>query len=440
MKFPKDFLWGAATSSYQIEGYPLTDGAGMSIWHQFSHTPSTTYRNHNGDLACDHYHLYKKDVEFMKKIGIKAYRFSISWPRIFPTGRKKTNKKGIDFYDRLIDELLKNDIIPFVTIYHWDLPSQLQDLGGWTNKDIVNWFTDYAIFLYKKYGDRVKNWITLNEPWITAFTGHMYGIHAPGIKNIYTAFKVMHNQILSHTSAVKAFRKIGIEGRIGITLSNRSQKPASQDPKDIEAAKNAHVWRNYPFFLNPIFNGKYHDRLIEMAKEYLPESYEEDTKKMQEPVDFVGINYYSGGLVKYDRKSLFKFKFLKRGLEETEMGWEIYPEGLFDILANLQKDYSPREIFVTENGAAFSDKLENGKIHDTKRIEFLKSHFKEAAKAIKNGVNLKGYFVWSLLDNFEWAKGYSKRFGIVYVDYKTQKRTIKDSGKWYSKFIKNASV
>jgi beta-glucosidase len=376
----------------------------------------------------------------MKRIGIKAYRFSISWPRIFPTGRKKINERGIDFYDRLIDELLKNGIIPFVTIYHWDLPASLQDLGGWANKDIVNWFTDYANLLYEKYGDRIKNWITLNEPWITAFTGHMYGVHAPGIKNIYTAFKVMHNQILAHTSAVRAFRNSKIRGKIGIALSNRSQKPASQNPEDIEAAKNAHIWRNYPFFLNPVFKGKYHDRLIEMAKEYLPERYEEDAEKMQEPIDFVGINYYSGGLVKHDKKSLFEFKFLKRGLEETEMGWEIYPEGLLDILTNLQKDYSPKEIFITENGAAFSDKLENGEIHDTERINFLKSHFDKASKAIENGIRLRGYFVWSLLDNFEWAEGYSKRFGIVYVDYKTQKRIIKDSGKWYSKIIKETGL
>ncbi len=438
--FPKGFLWGAATASYQIEGYPLADGAGMSIWHRFSHTPGTTHNGETGDVACDHYHLYKQDVAMIKDLGLKAYRFSISWPRIFPEGYGRINFKGLDFYDRLIDELLKAEIIPFVTLYHWDLPAALQDKGGWTNRDIADWFTDYADILFQKFGDRVKHWITLNEPWVTAFIGHMFGKHAPGVQDIYAAFEVVHNELRAHSQAVEAFRSEKIKGKIGITLSNHSQSPASEDEKDVYAAQVAHEHVNYPLFLNPIYKGEYPTMVLKMSKEFLPRRYERDMEDIKKPIDFVGINYYSGSLVKFDSQSPFGVKNIDRGLKKTEMGWEIYPQGFYEILTGLQRTYDPDEVFVTENGAAFKDEVVNGEVHDKNRIEYLKSHFEMALKSIENGVKLKGYFVWSLMDNYEWAEGYSKRFGIVYIDYATQKRILKDSAKWYKKVIKTNSL
>ena len=439
VEFPKDFLWGTATASYQIEGFPLADGAGPSIWHRFSHTPGTTHEGDTGDVACDHYHHYKEDVAMMKGLGIKAYRFSIAWPRIFPNGKGKINLKGMDFYDRLVDELMNAGIEPFVTLYHWDLPATLQDEGGWLNRDIANWFSDYADYVFQNLGDRVKHWISLNEPWVTAFMGHMFGIHAPGMKDVYAAFKVVHNQLRAHSKAVNAFRDENLEGKIGITLSNRSQSPASQDKADVMAAQIAHEQMNYPLFLNPIFKGEYPQHLLAVAKGYFPDGYERDMNEIKKSIDFVGINYYSGGLIKSDSRAPFGVKALERGLEKTEMGWEIYPQGLYEILKGVQDTYNPKEVFITENGAAFKDSVIAGEVHDQKRIEYLRSHFEQAHRALTDGVNLKGYFVWSLMDNYEWAEGYSKRFGIVYVNYKTQRRTIKDSAKWYSNVIsKNA--
>jgi beta-glucosidase len=439
-EFPEGFLWGAATASYQTEGSPLADGAGPSIWHRFSHTPGTTHNGDTGDVACDHYHRYKEDIALMKEIGIKAYRFSIAWPRVFPNGYGKVNFKGVDFYNRLVDELMNAGITPFVTLYHWDLPAFLQDKGGWTNRDIAEWFGIYADFIFQKLGDRVKNWITLNEPWVTAFIGHMFGTHAPGMRDIYAAFSVVHNEIRAHSKAVEAFREENLEGKVGITLSNHSQAPASQSEEDIMAAKIAHEEINYPLFLNPIFKGDYPEHLLSAAKEYFPKDYEKDMDDIKKPIDFVGINYYSGSLVKADPNAPLGIKNVDRGLEKTEMGWEIYPEGLYEILKGLQDTYNPKEVFITENGAAFKDEVINGEVHDQKRIDYLRAHFEQAHRAVEDGVKLKGYFVWSLMDNYEWAEGYSKRFGIVYVDYETQKRIIKDSAKWYSKVIKNNAI
>ncbi|PNR98597.1 GH1 family beta-glucosidase [Petrotoga olearia] len=438
--FPKDFMWGAATASYQIEGSPLADGAGSSIWHRFSHTPGNTYNGDTGDVADNHYNKYKEDIALMKDLGLKAYRFSISWSRIFPYGKGKINEKGVDFYNRLVDELLKVDITPFVTLYHWDLPAAIQDLGGWTNRDIAYWYTDYADYMFQRLGDRVKNWITLNEPWVMAFVGHFMGEHAPGMKDLYASFSVVHNQLRAHSKTVKAFREENIkEGKIGITLSNTSHDPATNSQEDKDAVRLAHEWTNYPLFLNPIYKGEYPSGIKEHASEFLPHNYENDLEEIKEKIDFVGINYYSGDLVKFDTKSFLGGKTVERGLPKTEMGWEIYPEGFYKILKGVQDEYNPKEVYVTENGAAFDDKIVNQGVHDEDRIDYLKKHLEQALRAIQNGVTLKGYFVWSLLDNFEWALGYSKRFGIVYVDYKTQKRIIKDSGKWYSQVIKNNS-
>ena len=439
-QFPEDFLWGTATASYQIEGSPLADGTGPSIWHRFSHTPGTVANGDTGDIACDHYNRYREDVKIMKKLNIKAYRFSVAWARIFPEGKGKINTRGLDFYKRLVDELLEAGIVPFVTLYHWDLPGALQDLGGWANSDIAYWFSDYADYLFQELGDVVKYWITLNEPWVMGVMGYVWGVHAPGMKDIYTGFRVIHNELRAHSEAVRAFRAEGIDGKIGITLSNHSQEPVSDREEDIKAAKIAHEYVNYPLFLDPIYNGTYPEHLLMVGEEFFPKGYERDLLHIKEPIDFVGINYYSGSLVKYDPDSLFGIKQVDFGLPKTEMGWEIYPKGLYIILKGVQDTYNPKEIFITENGAAFNDIVENGMVHDENRIDYLREHFKMAHKAMSDGVRLKGYFVWSLLDNFEWAYGYSKRFGIVYVDYNTQKRIIKDSGHWYKNVILNSYV
>lgn len=439
-QFPEDFLWGTATASYQIEGSPLADGTGPSIWHRFSHTPGNVANGDTGDIACDHYNRYREDVKIMKKLNIKAYRFSVAWARIFPEGKGKINIRGLDFYKRLVDELLEAGIVPFVTLYHWDLPGALQDLGGWANSDIAYWFSDYADYLFQELGDVVKYWITLNEPWVMGVMGYVWGVHAPGMKDIYTGFRVIHNELRAHSEAVRAFRAEGIDGKIGITLSNHSQEPVSDREEDIKAAKIAHEYVNYPLFLDPIYNGTYPEHLLMVGEEFFPQGYERDLLHIKEPIDFVGINYYSGSLVKYDPDSLFGIKQVDFGLPKTEMGWEIYPKGLYIILKGVQDTYNPKEIFITENGAAFNDIVENGMVHDENRIDYLREHFKMAYKAMSDGVRLKGYFVWSLLDNFEWAYGYSKRFGIVYVDYNTQKRIIKDSGHWYKNVILNSYV
>ncbi len=440
IKFPKDFLWGTATASYQIEGSPLGDGGAPSIWHRFSHTPGNVTNGDTGDVACDHYHRYKEDIKIMKELGLKAYRFSVAWPRVFPDGKGRINTRGLDFYKKIVDELLANDIVPFITLYHWDLPASLQDVGGWTNPDIARWFSDYADYLFQELEDRVKHWITLNEPWVTATIGHVWGTHAPGMRDMYAGMRVVHNQLRAHSEAVRAFREENISGKIGITLSNHSQEPASDTPEDVEAAKIAHEYVNYPLFLNPIYKGTYPEHFFKVAKEFFPKGFEKDLSDIKEPIDFVGINYYSGGLVKADPASPFGIKTEKMGLPVTDMGWEIYPRGLYIILKGLQETYDPIEVYITENGAAFKDKVENGRIHDKNRIDYLREHFKMAHKAMENGVKLKGYFVWSLLDNFEWAHGYSKRFGIVYVDYSTQKRILKDSAYWYKDVISSSSL
>jgi len=438
--FPEDFMWGVATASYQIEGSPLADGAGPSIWHRFSHTPGNILNGDTGDIADDHYRRYREDVAIMKELGLKGYRFSIAWPRIFPYGKGKINERGVDFYSRLVDELLNAGIAPFVTLYHWDLPATLQDLGGWANRDIACWYADYADFMFQRLGDRVKNWITLNEPWVAAFLGYCEGGHAPGMRDAYAAFLATHNQLRAHSKAVRAFREGNTGGKIGITLSNSSHDPASDSKEDKEAAQLAHEWTNYPLFLHPIYKGDYPEGIREWAREFLPPHYEKDMAEIKEPIDFVGINYYSGDLIQADPQLPLGAKAVERGLSKTEMGWEIYPEGFYKILKGVQDEYAPVEVFVTENGAAFDDKVENGKVHDEERINYLREHFIQARRAIEDGVKLKGYFVWSLLDNFEWTYGYSKRFGIVYVDYETQKRIIKDSGYWYREVIKSNSI
>lgn len=439
--FPKDFLWGAATAAYQIEGAWNEDGKGESIWDRFAHTPGAIFQNQNGDIACDHYHRYEEDIEMMSKIGLKAYRFSISWPRIFPEGRGKINPKGLSFYGRVIEKLLEKNIKPVITLYHWDLPQELEDKGGWLNRDTAKYFAEYANLLFYKFGDIVPVWITLNEPGVCAFLGYGWGWHAPGKKDMKGAFIASHNLLLAHGLAVQAYREGGYKGNIGITVNVATVYPASNSEEDIKAAERQDAYGNR-WFLDPIFKKEYPKVIWEiLEKNHWNFNYPtSDWNVISIPIDFLGINYYTRTIVAYDEQDPYlKIKRIPGPKEHTEMNWEVYPDGLYDILIKIYKEYQI-PIYITENGAAYNDTVEDGRVRDEKRIEYLREHIKRVYFAIRDGVDLKGYFVWSLMDNFEWGHGFSKRFGIIYVDYETQKRILKDSAYFYKKVIEENSV
>lgn len=437
--FPSDFLWGVATASYQIEGAYNEDGKGESIWDRFAHTPGKIKDGTTGDVACDHYHRYREDIALLKELGVNAYRFSVSWPRIFPCGKGEVNQKGLDFYNALVDELLKQGIKPLLTLYHWDLPQPLQFHGGWTNTDTVQAFLEYAMLLFKTLGDRVELWATFNEPWCISFLSHELGEHAPGIKDRRTALQVAHNVLVAHGKAVKAFRGENLPGKIGIVLNLYPVHPLSESEQDKEAATLSDCYRNR-WFLDPVFKGKYPEELLSVYQK-LYGDFAKDYESIQvasEKMDFLGVNYYSREVVSYDPKSILKSKTVKVEGKRTDMDWEIYPQGIQEILVRINREYGPIDLYVTENGAAFKDEMKNGEIQDYERIDFLKEHFKNTYYAIQQGVPVKGYFVWSLMDNFEWAHGYSKRFGLFYVDYNDNlKRIPKESARWFKKFLNN---
>lgn len=440
IKFDKNFVWGAATSSYQVEGAAHEDGKGQSMWDTFSHTKGKTFNGDTGDVACDHYHRFKEDVALMKKIGLRGYRFSIAWPRIFPLGSGKINQKGVDFYNRLIEELLKNDIEPAVTMYHWDLPQALEDKGGWASRDICSYFTEYAGTLYKLFGDRVKKWITLNEPRVSAQLGYSTGEHAPGIKNDKLSIQVSHYLMLAHAMAVKEFRIANIkDGKIGATLNLGTVYSATDSEEDRKAAVLVDGTDNR-WYLDPVLKGTYPQDIMELYKEEgnAPEILPGDMDILSSSkVDFIGVNYYSRTVVKKCGPHKRDIQWIHPEGKYTEMDWEVYPRGLYDLLVRIKNDYNDPHIYITENGAAFKDTLTpDGKIEDKDRIEYLKGHFIEAHKAIEAGVKLDGYYIWSLMDNFEWSYGYSKKFGIIYVNPETNERILKDSAKWYSNVIK----
>lgn len=437
-QFDKDFLWGVATASYQIEGAYDQDGRIPSIWDTFSKTPGNTYMGHNGDEACDHYNKFKEDIALLKKLGIKAYRFSISWPRIFKDGKYKLNEKGLKFYKDLVEELKKNDIKPIATLYHWDLPQILQDEGGWSNPEIIKYFVHYASVMFNALGNDVEQWITFNETSVFLYLGYLYGIHAPGIKNLDLTLKAIHNVHLAHGETVKLFKNSNYKNQIGITLNLSPNYPYSVEEKDIIAAKTNDAFWNR-MFLDPILKGSYPEEILNnpfgnTLKEIIKD---DDMEIISHPIDFLGINYYSRSVIKHDENETFKYKSIPQDGEKTSMGWEVYPDGLRVLLNYIKENYGNIPLYITENGAAYEDKLENGKIHDIDRINYLKRHFISAKKAIDEGVNLKGYYVWSFMDNYEWAEGYVKRFGLTYIDYETKQRILKDSAKWYSQVIKN---
>lgn len=437
LSFPPDFIWGTATASYQIEGAVFEDGRGVSIWDTFCRKPGKIMDGHTGNIACDHYHRYKEDVGLMGELGISSYRFSVSWPRIFPKGGGRLNRKGLDFYKRLIEALLKKDIIPALTLYHWDLPEALQDKGGWLNRETAYYFQEYAACLFKELSDGVPLWITHNEPWCTSYLGHGLGEHAPGLTDIGKALQVSHHLLYSHGLAVKAFRELGVKGQIGITLNMSPFLAISEKGEDEEAKVRADGLINR-WFLDPIFKGEYPKDILQLlADKHLSKGIDaKDLSIINTGIDFLGINYYFRQIVGYGSlEEYFHIKTYEGPGPVTEMGWEIHPSSLYDLLIRINQDYGPIPLYITENGAAFSDKLEGKKVHDTNRIDFFKGHFQEAARAIEDGVPLKGYYLWTLMDNFEWAYGYNRRFGLIYVDFKSQERIWKDSALWFREFL-----
>lgn len=434
IKFPDGFIWGAATAAYQIEGAAFEDGRTESIWDRFSRLPGKVRNGDTGDRACDHYHLWRQDIELMKNLGLQAYRYSVSWSRVLPEGRGTVNQKGLDFYSRLTDCLLENGIEPFITLYHWDLPMALQDAGGWLNRRIADWFTEYATVMYKLLGDRVKYWSTINEPNAFAVCGYLLGIHAPGVSDLSTFLQVNHHLLLAHGDAVKAGRMLLPKAKFGIVPAIGMDYPASDSEDDRAAVDDA--WIKGPrIYLDPIFRGKYPAEL-EGNQEIKPVVVDGDLERISQPIDFLGLNhYFSNWLTKGPDGSTQK---VEKDLPKTERGWIIYPQGFRDMLLKVTDEYGKMPIYIMENGASNPDVIAaDGNVHDTLRVDYYKGYIRALHEAIDRGVDVRGYFAWSLLDNYEWEAGYSSRFGIVYVDFETQKRIIKDSGKTYSEIIKN---
>jgi len=436
-RFPEHFLWGCATSAYQIEGSPLADGAGPSIWHRFAHTPGRITDGDTGDVACDHYRRYAEDVDLMRTLGLDAYRFSIAWSRVLPEGTGRVNATGLDFYERLVDRLLSRGIRPMITLYHWDLPAALDDRGGWLNRDIAEWFAEYADIVFRRLDDRVQLWTTINEPWVVADGGYLHGTLAPGHRNAYEAPLVAHHLLLAHGAAVQAYRASG-RHRIGLVVNIEPKYPASSAEADLAATRRADAYMNRQF-LDPALLGEYPAELAEIFGAAWPQWPAQDLERISQPIDYVGLNYYTRSVVRYDAAAwpLRAAALRQRQHTHTETGWEVYPQGLTDALAWIKDRYGNPPVYVTENGAAFFDPpaVEAPVLEDPLRVDYLRKHIRAVHAAIEGGVDVRGYFAWSLLDNFEWAYGYSKRFGLVHVDYATQRRTLKASAQLYARVI-----
>jgi beta-glucosidase len=429
--FPKDFVWGAATSAYQIEGAVSVDGRGESIWDRFCHTPGKIADGSNAEVAADHYHLAKQDVDLMMELGLSGYRFSVAWPRILPEGRGRVNPDGLDFYDRLVDALLDQGIEPYVTLYHWDLPQVLEDEGGWPARSVAEAFAEYAETVAYRLGDRVKRWITINEPWVVAHVGHLFGEHAPGRTSMADTLAASHHLLLAHGLAVERIRSAVPDAEVGFTVDLEPHHPASRHPLDVEAAILGHEQRN-SWYLDPVAGMGYPPQSVATFGWHQDEIQPGDMEIVAAPLDFVGINYYQRKIVAADclddKDRPDRIHHLN---EFTDMNWEVYPAGLTEILQWVHRRYGFKALYVTENGAAYPDRA-GPPFVDEDRLSFIRDHLVAAKKAIDSGVPLRGYFVWSLLDNFEWALGYQKRFGIVHVDYETQERAVRRSGRWYA--------
>ena len=447
--FPDGFLWGAATASYQIEGGVREDGRGEAIWDRFSHTPGRTQNGDTGDVACDHSHRWREDLALMRELGVSAYRFSTAWPRVLPRGRGALNQAGLDWYSALVDGLLEAGIRPFVTLYHWDLPQALQDEGGWANPATVDAFQAYVEAVARRLGDRVKHWITFNEPWVVAMVGNFQGRHAPGLRDLRTALQVAHNELVAHGRAVRLLRSLSPQGRVGITLNLTRSRPASNSPEDALAARY-HDGHQNRWFLDPLFGRGYPADLAALYGSHIPAVEPGDLEVAAVPLDFLGINYYSPTYVRAPRPgegadvgfvTLGQNELHALGYETTEIGKPMTGGKPFaDLLVEVDRAYRPPAIYITENGAAMPEEVVDGAVHDPLRVAYLQEHVRALRDAIEAGAPVRGYFVWSLLDNFEWAWGYSMRFGLVHVDYATQRRTIKDSGHWYKQLIRRNAL
>ena len=442
-RFPDGFLWGAATSAYQIEGAPLADGAGPSIWQRFTHSPGLTAGGDTGDVACDHYHRWREDVGLMRELGLNAYRFSISWSRVLPEGRGRVNAKGLDFYSRLVDALLEAGIRPNVTLFHWDLPEALDDRGGWLNPDIADWFADYARVMYDALDDRVAMWATLNEPWVVTDGGYLHGALAPGHRNRFEAPIASHNLLRAHGKGVQAYRATGGTHPIGLVVNIEPKYAASDDAADRAATERAHAYMNRQY-LDPVLLGRYPEEMRDVFGEAWPEFADEDMRLIREPVDFIGVNYYTRSVVRDDPKALPVRAGAVRQPHHayTETGWEFYPEGLTDTLVWITERYGKIPLYITENGAAFYDPPHaiDGTVPDPLRVWYYREHLRAAHRAMARGVDLRGYFAWSLLDNFEWSLGFAKRFGLIHVNYGTLERTVKESGRYYAEVIRTSGA
>ena len=435
MSFPREFVWGAATAAFQIEGATTADGRGESIWDRFAGTPGKVRNGDTGDPACEHYYRWREDLDLMQSLGLGGYRFSIAWPRIQPDGRGPANRKGLDFYRGLVEGLLERGIRPLATFYHWDLPQALEDAGGWASRDTAARFVEYAGLVFDELGGLVEDWITHNEPYVASFLGYAYGTKAPGATDWQRALRASHHLLLSHGETVRALRESGRSGRIGITLDLTVARPGSGSAEDAAAAERLDGHHNR-WFLDPILRGAYPQDVVELyERRFGPWDAvrDGDLETIAQPLDFLGVNFYRPNLVTaLDDSSVLGLRDLPLDAETTAMGWAIVPGALTELLVRLKRDYGEIPLLITENGAAFDDRLNSGDVvEDPRRVAYLESHLAALEDAIERGVDVRGYYVWSFLDNFEWEHGYSHRFGIVYVDYATQRRIPKRSALWY---------
>jgi beta-glucosidase len=436
-QFPADFTWGVATAAYQIEGAVDVDGRRASIWDTFSHTPGRVLNGDTGDQACDHYHRWREDLGLLRELGVGAYRFSIAWPRILPGGTGLANVRGLDWYERLVDELLLGGIQPWVTLYHWDLPQALEDRGGWAERSTADAFVHLAEAVARRLGDRVRTWSTLNEPWCSAFLGYQLGVHAPGKTDPSLALTAAHTLLLAHGRAVGVLRATVPSARVGIVLNPTPVEAVSDADGDLEAARRADGYLNR-WFLDPLYGRGYPADMLDLFGQRFAWPSNADMRAIAEPIDFLGLNYYRPTLVRADpADGLLGFTSVQPHDEpQTQMGWVVRPSGLRELLLRMRRDYPARDLVITENGAAYADAVAaDGAVHDAERTRYIAEHIDAVGEAIQTGVPVTGYFVWSLLDNFEWAQGYANRFGLVYVDYATQRRTVKDSGRWYQAML-----
>lgn len=435
--FPEDFVWGCSTSSYQIEGAASEDGRGPSIWDTFSHTPGKVAQGHTGDTACDSYHRWREDIALLQELNVGAYRFSVSWTRIQPDGKGKPNQKGLDYYSRLVDGVREAGIEPWLELFHWDLPQALEDVGGWRNRDTAFCFEEYARIMYEHIGDRVKHWTSMNEPWCAAFLGHLSGEHAPGLRDREKASKAVHHLLLAHGLAARAYREDGFKGEYGIVINPAKPRPATLRPEDVKASEHASIERT-SLWLDPVFGRGYPELFMQHFGSQMPIE-PGDMDIIAAPIDFVGVNYYNEDAVRAappSGENPYGFEYVPTWQRKTEMGWDIEAQGLHRILLHIADNWPAKVLYVTENGAAFTDAPSpDGTIRDYDRIEYLREHLAACRQAIADGVPLKGYFVWSLMDNFEWSFGYTRKFGLVSIDDVSKARKPKLSYYYYRDVI-----